>query len=53
MEKALQAYDNKFLRFNIRDVLNGWDLIEFTEEGFSLRLNQGGKKHCREQDKGT
>jgi hypothetical protein len=52
MEKALQAYDKKFLRFNIRDVLNGWDLIEFTEEGFSLRLNQSGKKHCREQDKG-
>jgi hypothetical protein len=53
MEKALQAYDKKFLRFNIRYVLNGWDLIEFTEEGFSLRLNESGKKRCREQGKGT
>lgn len=52
MEKALQAYDKKFLRFSIRDVLNGWGLIEFTE-GFSLRLNESGKKHCREQDKAT
>jgi hypothetical protein len=53
MEKALQAYDKKFLRFNIRDVLNGWDLIEFTEEGFTLRLNERGIKHCQEQDKET
>jgi hypothetical protein len=51
MERALQAFDKKFLRFNIRDVLNGWDLIEFTEEGFSLRLNEIGNKHCWEQDK--
>ena len=40
MEKALRAFDKKFLRSNIRDVLDGWDLIELkTEEGFTLRLN--------------
>ena len=53
MEKALRAFDKKFLRFNIRDVLNGWGLIEFTEEGFTLRLNGSGIKHCQERDKGT
>jgi hypothetical protein len=53
MEKALQAFDKKFLRSNIRDLLNGWGLIEFTEEGFSLRLSESGIKHCQEQDKET
>ena len=53
MEKALRAFDKKFLRSNISDVLNGWDLIEFTEEGFTLRLNGSGIKHCQEHDKGT
>ena len=33
MEKTLHAFDKKFSRFNIKDVLKGWDLIEFTEEG--------------------
>jgi hypothetical protein len=36
MEKELQAYDKKFLRFNIRDILNGWDLIEFTTQYWLL-----------------
>ena len=53
MEKALRAFDKKFLRSNIWDVLNGWGLIEFTEEGFTLRLNGSGIKHCQERDKGT
>ena len=53
MEKALQAFDKNFLRFNIWDVLNVWGLIEFTEEGFSLRLNESGIIHCQEQDKQT
>jgi hypothetical protein len=53
MEKALRAFDKKFLRSNIRDVLNCWGLIEFTEEGFTLRLNGSGIKHCQEHDKGT
>jgi ferredoxin-fold anticodon binding domain-containing protein len=53
MEKALQAYDKKFLRSNITDILNGWDLIEFTEEGFTLRLNESGIKQCHDQDKRT
>lgn len=53
MEKALRAFDKKFLRSNIREVLNGWGLIEFTEEGFTLRLNGSGIKHCQEHDKGT
>jgi ferredoxin-fold anticodon binding domain-containing protein len=52
MEKALRVFDKK-LRSNIREVLNGWGLIEFTEEGFTLRLNESGIKHCQEQDKGT
>jgi ferredoxin-fold anticodon binding domain-containing protein len=52
MEKALHAFDKKFLRSNIRDILNGWDLIEFTEEGFTLKLNKSGVKWCQEQDKG-
>ena len=33
MEKALRAFDKNFLESKIRDVLNGWELIEFTEEG--------------------
>lgn len=53
MEKSLRTFDKKFLRSNIRDVLNGWGLIEFTEEGFTLRLNGSGIKHCQEHDKGT
>jgi hypothetical protein len=53
MEKALHAFDKKFLKSNIRDVLNGWGLIEFTEEGFTLRLNGSGIKHCKERDKWT
>jgi hypothetical protein len=53
MEKALQAFDKKFLRSNIREVLNGWGLIQFTEEGFTLRLNESGIKHCQEHGKGT
>ena len=48
MEKALR-FDKKFLS---RDILNGWDLIEFTEEGFTLRLNESGIKFCQEHDKG-
>ena len=53
MEKALRAFDKKFLRSNIQEVLNGWGLIEFTEEGFTLRLNGSGIKHCQEHDMGT
>ena len=53
MEKALRAFDKKFLRSNIQEVLNGWGLMEFTEEGFTLRLNGRGIKHCQEHDKGT
>jgi hypothetical protein len=53
MEKALHAFDKKFLKSNIRDVLNGWGLIEFTEEGFTLRLNESGIKQCQDQNKGT
>ena len=53
MEKALRAFDKKFLRSNIQEVLNGWGLMEFTEEGFTLRLNGSGIKHCQEHDKGT
>jgi hypothetical protein len=53
MEKALREIDKKFLKSNINDVLNGWDLIEFTEEGFTLRLNESGIKHCQELEKGT
>ena len=53
MEKALHAFDKKFLKSNIRDVLNRWGLIEFTEEGFTLKLNGSGIKHCQERDKGT
>jgi hypothetical protein len=53
MEKALQAYDKKFLRSNHTDILNGWDLIEFTEEGYTLRLNESGIKQCQDQNKGT
>ena len=53
MEKALHAFDRKFSTSNIRDVLNGWDLVEFTEEGFTLRLNENGIKQCQENDKGT
>ena len=29
MEKSLHTFDKKFLKSNIRDVLSGWDLIEF------------------------
>ena len=46
MEKALRAFDKKFLRSNIQEVLNGWGLMEFTEEGFTLRLNGSGIEHC-------
>jgi hypothetical protein len=53
MEKSLHSFDKKFLKSNIRDILNGWDLIEFTEEGFTLRLNESGIKHCQELEKGT
>ena len=53
MEKALRVFDKNFLGSKIRDVLNGWELIEFTEEGFTLRLNGSGLKHCQEQNKGT
>jgi hypothetical protein len=53
MEKALRAFDKNFLGSKILDVLYGWELIEFTEEGFTLRLNGSGIKHCQEQNKGT
>ena len=53
MEKALRAFDKNFLGSKIRDVLNGWELIEFTEEGFTLRPNASGIKHCQEHSKGT
>ena len=48
MEKALRAFDKNFLGSKIRDVLNGWELIEFTEEGFTLRLNGSGIEHCQQ-----
>ena len=53
MEKTLREFDKKFSRFSIKDALNGWDLIEFTEEGFTLRLNERGIRHCQERDNGT
>ena len=52
MEKMLGAFDERFLRSRIRDLLKGSGVIEFTD-GDSLRLTESGKKHCQEQDKGT
>jgi len=53
MEKTLREFDKKFSRINIKDALKGWELIEFTEEGFTLRLNERGIRNCQEHDKET
>ena len=49
MEKVLRAFDKKFLRF-ISGMDHGWDLIEFTEEGFTLNLT---KRNGVKMGKGT
>ena len=52
MEKALRAFDREVLKIlTFRDGPNGWDLVEFTEEGFTLRLNE--KRNGVKMGKGT
>jgi hypothetical protein len=52
MGKMLGAFDERFLRSSIRDLLKGSGIIEFSD-GDSFRLTESGKKYCREQDKET